>query len=85
MTRDRVARMDWLRGAASVLIVDLHASAVLESHDIVPSRIAVPVDDGLSSFRVPALIVLSGLLLQHALGKGALRYLEGKVGAILWP
>ena len=75
--------MDLLRGIAVVLVVFLHAS---------PLETGVSGESGgwdvnllFRPFRMPMLLVLSGLLLQHSLSKGARHYLVGKLRGIVWP
>lgn len=81
----RLHWMDGLRGTAIVLIMVLHATEMLRS-------IGMPPDDGVallntvaSPFRIPLLMLLSGMLLSASLAKGVGRYLLGKLRAIAWP
>lgn len=77
--------MDGLRGLAIVLIVELHASAIMRMHGINPSPILEWFDVAVYPFRIPLLMLLSGMLLQASLAKGPRRYLVGKARTILWP
>lgn len=75
--------MDLLRGLAVILVVLMHASklgtgAAVEGGGWV-------VNDILRPFRMPLLLVLSGLLLHHSLAKGVRHYIVGKLRGIVWP
>lgn len=78
--------MDLLRGAAVLLVVVWHVFAVAplfggsESPEIV-----IALNNALSPFRIPTLLVLSGLLLERSLAKGRLRYVTGKLRHIARP
>lgn len=84
-TKQRHLWMDGLRGLAIVLIVELHASAIMRMHGINPSPILEWFDVAVYPFRIPLLMLLSGMLLQASLSKGPRRYLVGKARTILWP
>ncbi|GAA2172551.1 hypothetical protein GCM10009846_10970 [Agrococcus versicolor] len=77
--------MDGLRGLAIVLIVELHASAIMRMHGINPSPVLEWLDVAVYPFRIPLLMLLSGMLLPASLAKGPRRYLVGKARTILWP
>lgn len=75
--------MDLVRGAAVILVVLFHASpGGLTGSD---EQSAWLVNTVLRPFRMPALLVLSGLLLQHSLSKGTRSYTVGKLRGIVWP
>jgi uncharacterized membrane protein YcfT len=83
--RERLLWMDGLRGLAIVLIVLLHATAMLESIGL-RAHVAVDVFNTIASpFRIPLLMTLSGMLLGGSLAKGPGRYVSGKLRAIAWP
>ncbi|QGF23902.1 acyltransferase family protein [Raineyella fluvialis] len=75
--------MDLLRGAVVILVVVYHAAhlQLLSSGD----RGGWTVVYALMPFRMPTLLVLSGLLLENSLAKGTGRFVMGKVRGILWP
>lgn len=71
--------MDLLRGAAVVLVMVLHADLSADGRsDWILNNLFRP-------YRMPMLMLLSGLLLQRSLDKGARRYLVGKVRGVVWP
>lgn len=70
--------MDFLRGAAVVLVVLLHAGLTVDGQ-------TGAFDNALRPYRMPMLMALSGLLLQHSLAKGTAAYVLGKVRGVLWP
>ncbi|MEA5155864.1 acyltransferase [Raineyella sp.] len=78
-TDDRRTWMDLLRGIAMVLVVMFHAGLYTGG------EYGTVLDALLRPFRMPVLMALSGLLLEHSLAKGARRYLRGKARGILWP
>ncbi|QCR18962.1 acyltransferase family protein [Agrococcus sp. SGAir0287] len=84
-SRSRHLWMDGLRGLAIVLIVELHASAIMRMHGINPSPVLEWLDVAVYPFRIPMLMLLSGMLLHASLAKGTRRYLVGKARTILWP
>lgn len=83
--RARLSWMDMLRGAAVLLVISWHAVTVPVWFDIdMPSAI-VTVNTVVSPYRLPLLLVISGMLLQRSLDKPLGPYYEGKARAILWP
>ena len=73
------------RGLAIVLVIAMHASAI-------PWMLGVPYPDVLNwigaaaaPYRMPTLLVLSGILLIKSLRKGWWRYYTGKIQLIFWP
>lgn len=84
-TRTRMVWMDALRGIAILLIVLLHASVIAQMAGLPVSRAIMSGNAFLEPFRIPLLMVLSGMLLGGSLRKGPGRYIVGKVRAILWP
>lgn len=80
-----VARWGWmdaLRGAAVLLIVTWHVFSIPYEH--VPAGIAWTMNF-LAVYRVPLLLLLSGLLLEHSLRKPIGVYATGKLRRIGWP
>lgn len=81
------ARMDWmdlLRGLAVLLVVVLHAAGIphMNDHGV---ELWSQLNELLEPFRMPLLMVLSGLLLPHSLAKPLLVYVRGKLCGIAWP
>lgn len=78
--------MDSLRGLAILLIVILHAVALPE---MVSGVVAPPIFSYLNAavtpYRMPMLMVLSGMLLGRALAKPAWPYARGKIRTLVWP
>lgn len=84
--RQRLTWMDSLRGVAVLLIVVLHASALAALLSGVPSpNWLEAVNTAVYPYRMPILMFLSGMLLEHALSKPPGRYVLGKVRALVWP
>ncbi|MBO1770708.1 acyltransferase [Agrococcus sp. TF02-05] len=81
----RMHWMDGLRGTAIVLIMVLHAAEMLRSIGMPPDEGVAMFNTIASPFRIPLLMVLSGMLLGTSLSKGPGRYLVGKLRAIAWP
>lgn len=82
----RMTWMDLLRGTAVLLVAVWHCVAVPDVFGgPSPSGIIGDLNNVLSPFRIPTLLVLSGLLLDHSLSKGFARYVSGKVRRIVWP
>lgn len=77
--------MDLLRGLAVLLIVAYHASVLPGSYGLSVPAVVNEVNVALSPFRIPTLLVLSGLLLPRSLARRPGRYFTGKLRAILWP
>ena len=71
--------MDFLRGAAVVMVVLLHASLATDGQS------GWVINTLLRPFRMPTLMVLSGLLLERSLAKGLGRYALGKLRGVAWP
>ena len=78
----RMVWMDTLRALAVVLVIVEHATILLGS--IVPNY-AWALGAAFRPFRIPALMFLSGMLLQRSLAKPVGQYVRGKVTRILWP
>lgn len=74
--------MDALRGAAVLLVALWHAFAIPDAK--IPAGVEW-VFNVLSVYRVPMLMFLSGLLLDHSLRKSTGTYIGGKLRRIGWP
>ncbi len=83
--RGRIRWMDALRGLAITMVVYLHSadSMALKFDDLDP--IFTQINGYFSPFRMPALMLLSGLLVAGSMRKGAGRYFKGKLSGILYP
>lgn len=80
LRRVRHQWMDGLRGLAVVAVVLFHAELAGG-----PLPWLSELNLALEPYRMPLLMVLSGLLLERSLAKGARRHVDGKVRLILWP
>lgn len=81
----RLLWMDFVRGVFILLVLMLHACALIAIHGLtVPD--SVELFNGIfEPFRMPVLIFLSGLLLERSLRKSAKPFIAGKAKYILWP
>lgn len=82
----RMTWMDSFRGMAMLLVVVFHSVALykgLSGHDHVP--VVDEIVGFFDPYRMPLLLLLSGLLLHRALAKPLGTYLAGKARKILWP
>ncbi|WP_336921871.1 acyltransferase [Aquipuribacter sp. SD81] len=78
--------MDVVRGVAVSLVVLLHAAVIVEGRGELPVPAWVDTaNDVVAPFRIPLLVMLSGMLLGPSLAKGSRRFLVGKLRAIGWP
>ncbi|WP_186304343.1 acyltransferase [Kocuria palustris] len=77
--------MDAVRGIAIVLVVLRHATTVPVEFGIDAPEWFRNVHEFLVPFRMPSLMLLSGMLLDRSLAKGLPRYARGKVRGLLWP
>lgn len=84
-TPDRLQWMDLLRGLAVLLIISWHAVTVPLRFGVEMPEIILAVNTSLSPYRLPTLLVISGMLLPRSLSKPLNRYYEGKARNILWP
>ncbi|SDD57371.1 Uncharacterized membrane protein YcfT [Auraticoccus monumenti] len=83
--RERAGWMDTLRGAAILLVILWHAPSVLRIHGFDVPGVLILLNETFAPYRMPVLMVLSGLLLQRSLNKPLGGYLLGKLRRILWP
>jgi peptidoglycan/LPS O-acetylase OafA/YrhL len=75
----RMTWMDLYRGFAVVLVAAGH------SVDVDTNPHIVQISDALAAYRIPALLLLSGILLPRALEKPVGTFLRGKLRRIAWP
>ncbi|MFT3888293.1 MAG: acyltransferase [Arachnia sp.] len=81
----RLHWMDMLRGAAIVMVLLWHGPAIqVLTHGEMPAAIKA-VNMFFLPYRMPTLMILSGLLLGASLRKPLLVYWAGKVSMIVWP
>jgi fucose 4-O-acetylase-like acetyltransferase len=82
----RLQWMDVCRGLSVVLIVIVHAGSTYSAtgHEAVPGWIWM-LDLAFAPYRVPLLMVLSGMLLSRSLAKGVSAYVKGKLRNLAWP
>ena len=85
VVRKRLEWMDQLRGTAILLVMVWHAPAI-------PALFGARMSPGVQAanmfflpFRMPTLMVLSGMLLPASLRKPLPTYYLGKISAIVWP
>lgn len=83
--KPRATWMDTLRGTAIVLVVLWHAPAVLRISGMEVPPALLGVNEVFASYRMPMLMLLSGLLLSRSLAKPLISYAVGKLRHILWP
>lgn len=81
----RLVWMDLMRGAAIVVVLLHHAMVLSMRHLPAVPPGAAAVDAALVPLRMPAMVFLSGLLLDASLRKGSRSYAEGKLRNIAYP
>lgn len=81
----RLLWMDIIRGAAILAVITVHSVTFIERYDFNAGKLWGNLNETLTLFRMPILILLSGMLLPKSLAKPAPAYFSGKVRAILWP
>lgn len=82
--RGRITWMDLLRGTSVLLVALFHATTFGDWTGGAAAAVTA-VNNALSPYRIPTLLVLSGMLLQPSLAKGLPRYAAGKLRHVLWP
>lgn len=83
--RPRLLWMDFLRGLAIALVMVTHAVTMAQQASLdVPAWLDVPAT-ALQPFRLPMLLIISGMFLPRALSKPLGTYVTGKVRHLLWP
>lgn len=83
----RMTWMDLVRGGAILLVVFWHAASVPDQllDGAEPGYYVRKLNAALGPFRIPTLLVLSGLLVERSLAKGTRRYVTGKLRHVAWP
>ena len=82
---DRLTWMDSLRGFAIVLVLVQHSVTIPQWDGYEGSVVLGTVNAFFQPYRMPLLLVLSGLLLPKSLRKPLGVYFSGKARRILWP
>lgn len=83
--KPRLHWMDMLRGAAIVMVLLWHGPAIQVLYQaVMPDPIRI-VNMFFLPYRMPTLMILSGILLGASLRKPLLVYWAGKVSLIVWP
>lgn len=83
--RPRLLWMDVYRGLAVLLVVLLHAQVALVDSGLTRSELVRDVNAAVGSFRMPGLLLVSGMLLTLSLRRPPRQYLAGKLRRIGWP
>jgi uncharacterized membrane protein YcfT len=77
--------MDVIRGAAILMVILYHTETQISSNvDGLPAFFTI-MNDALGPFRMPLLMMLSGVLLPVSLARPAGVYVKGKLAKIGWP
>lgn len=78
--------MDFARGIAICFLLLFHAAAIPALlHGVTMSHALVAVNDFMAPYRMPMLMLLSGMLLHRSLAKPLPVFYGGKVRGLLWP
>lgn len=77
--------MDLLRGLSVLFIISWHTVTIPARFDLQMPDAIVIVNAALSPYRLPTLLVISGMLLPRSLNKPLGAYYAGKARNILWP
>lgn len=77
--------MDLLRGLAILLVIVSHATDMATGTEGPDNPTLMAARAFFAPYRMPTLLVLSGMLLEQSLSKGTGAYLIGKVRGIAWP
>lgn len=84
-TGTRLHWMDAVRGTAILLLLIWHSSAVPELYGITMPDAVRAINSFVLPYRMPTLMLLSGMLLARSLRKPLPQYYAGKMAMILWP
>ena len=88
LPRDDTTRIEWMdsvRGTAILLLLVWHASAIPELFGQDMPGILREINSFFLPYRMPTLMLLSGVLLAKSLRKPLPQYYAGKFAMILWP
>lgn len=77
--------MDALRGSMILLVIVFHAASRVQRYDPDALEYVGYFNLFWEPFRMPVLVLLSGMLLSRSLSKPRGQYLIGKVRQLLWP
>lgn len=84
-TSARIEWMDVLRGGAIVLVVLFHSETQIRGNIDGYPRWLHLFNEAVGPFRMPLLMILSGMLLKKSLSKPLDVYIKGKLRSIGWP
>lgn len=84
-TPERLEWVDAVRGFAVLLVVMYHAIIAIPDTGAATPDWLDRINDAFSPFRMPILMLLSGMLLPRSLAKPARIYISGKLRRIAWP
>ena len=84
-SQTRMTWMDEVRGTAILLLLLWHASAVPVLFGVEMPEIIRSTNAFFLPFRMPTLMLLSGMLLSRSMRKPLPRYLAGKFAMVIWP
>lgn len=85
MRGERIVWMDWVRGAAIIMVVIFHSTSLLRFGTDQQPAALVEVNNLLSPYRMPLLTFLSGFLAYKSISKTAGVFVWGKVRNLVWP
>lgn len=80
-----MAWMDALRGSMVLLVILYHAGGRVRRYEPGSLEYVTFFNDFFEPFRMPVLVMLSGILLTRSMAKSRTKYVEGKVRQLLWP
>ncbi len=84
--RRREHWMDLVRGAAILLVVTFHASAIpIFLAGVDPTSVINDLNTLFAPYRMSTLLLLSGMLLGRSLAKTGPTYYTGKLRTLVWP
>lgn len=85
MLPNRIHWMDSLRGLAMLIVILYHSTYGVQLALDGMHPVFERINGALGPYRMPALFLLSGMLVERSLAKGAGRYVSGKLRHIAWP
>lgn len=83
--KHRFEWMDFLRGVAIVLVISAHSSAILTLFQVAIPEWFMLANESLAPYRMPTLMLLSGMLISRSLAKPVSTYYWGKLRAAGYP